>query len=334
MVSIVYIHSDLLIGTTGGRWPYLQLLIMQLFKFGTICFFLISGYLLGEGISKQSPMQYFLRRFRAVFLPWLFWGMAWVGVNLLIKLHHSTAHTLVGSFGSVLHQYLHLVFFDSIYWFVPNFCLSLALLLALYKRVNDVLLGSTFLACSLFYGVNIYLGLVPVSHPTALLGFVFYLWLGVFAFNHSKRLNSWLNRVSWFAILACMAGALTVALLEFHGLWRHGSDAAAANTLRLSNQLFSVLMALVIAKWKRPIAPGFINVRTETFGIYLLHPILLDGLKSARSHIVRTSEWGFSASAPRTMLMVVAVFVVVYLGSLFLTKQIGKIPFLRWSVGK
>src|ERR1035438_3458193 len=53
--------------------PLSLVFIEQSLKFGTIAFFLVAGFLFGERIDAYSPLGYFKRRLRNVFVPWLFW---------------------------------------------------------------------------------------------------------------------------------------------------------------------------------------------------------------------------------------------------------------------
>jgi hypothetical protein len=69
MLGIVAVHSaPTLLLINGTQW-YLSAALTALFKFGTIGFFLISGFLLGERVDQQRPMEYFLRRVRRSFYP-------------------------------------------------------------------------------------------------------------------------------------------------------------------------------------------------------------------------------------------------------------------------
>jgi len=78
MLAIVWVHAETLWGTSSQPTAhYLQLSLLQFLKFGTIGFFLISGFLMGEGVTRSSPATYFRRRVKAILLPWAFWGFIW-----------------------------------------------------------------------------------------------------------------------------------------------------------------------------------------------------------------------------------------------------------------
>jgi hypothetical protein len=334
MISIVWVHATYQWGRVSPPASYVQVILLQLMKFGTIGFFLISGYLLGEGLTRTSPRRYFYRRVNAVFVPWVFWSVVWFAIALSQDLlGENSRHHLESSLRDLGQLYLKFVFTQSIYWFVPNFFLCLAIVLGLHKRVPDYVQGIIFLSLSLFYGVNAYIRVIPSMHMSALFGFVFYLWLGSFAYRHREQWNRWMARTSWVR-LATFAGVATIlAIAEFHMLERVGAD-DSLNTLRISNQIYSVAIALLIVKSRRALFPRSLDVRTETFGIFLIHPILIEVFQIGYARVSSSAREGIRANGPLTILLGVATFVVLYLFSVLLTKQIRRIPSLRWMVGR
>jgi hypothetical protein len=200
MISIVWVHTvGFWGGATASLTSHLQLILVQAMKFGTIGFFLISGYLLGEGLTRTRRLDYFYRRVKAVLVPWVFWSCVWFVFALLLDPVMAGGPKL--SVHELGQKYLSFVFFQSIYWFVPNFFLCLALVLSLYRRVPDYVQGTIFAVCSVFYGVNVYLKVIPARHSAALFGFVFYIWLGVIAYKYRDRWSWWLERISWTRLL-------------------------------------------------------------------------------------------------------------------------------------
>jgi hypothetical protein len=334
MISIVWVHAIYQWGHVSPPASYIQIILLQLMKFGTIGFFLISGYLLGEGVTRTSPRRYFYRRVNAVFVPWVLWSVVWFVIALSQDLLGDNNHRPLGSSLHDLGQlYLKFVFTQSIYWFVPNFFLCLAIVLGLHKRVPDYVQGPIFLLLSLFYGVNAYIRIIPSMHMSALFGFVFYLWLGSFAYRHREKWNRWMARTSWVRLATFAAVATIFAIGEVHMLQRVGAD-DSLNTLRISNQIYSVVVALLIVKSKRALFPKRTDVRSETFGIFLIHPILIEVFQIGYTRISYSAREGIRANGPLTILLSVVTFAVLYLFSVLLTKQIRRIPSLRWMFGR
>ena len=337
MIAVVWVHSELLWGWEAiGASRHVQAVLFHLMRFGTIGFFLIAGFLLGAGLSRDSPRQYFYRRFKAVFVPWILWGFLWFVVALSYDLlEGSHAGSLRYSLRLVVGQYFQFIFTRSIYWYVPNFFLSMAIVIWLYRRVPDYVQGAVFLAMSLFYGVNVYLEIIPTRHTSALLGFVFYLWLGCFAYKHREAWIRWLSRTSWLQLIVYTSIAGGLALVEIHVLRRvnpHSGD--SANVLRIANQAYAVLVVLMIVKWRRALYPAVINVRDETFGIFLIHPILIEIFRVAGAHLPASTRMRFLTSGPLVILLAVVGFATLYISALIVTKQISKVSSLRWLVGR
>ena len=333
MISIVWVHGLLQWWVVPPPVSYIQVVLLQLMKFGTISFFLISGYLMGEGLTRTSRQQYFYRRLSVVFVPWFFWSFVWFVIALSLNLLGDRHMQIERSLLDLGQLYLKFVFTQSIYWFVPNFFIGLAIVLGLSKRVPDYVQGPIFLAFSLFYGVNAYLKIIPERHTSALFGFVFYLWLGSFAYHHRDRLSRWVARISWVQLGAYTGVAATFALVEFWRLQRQ-PDGDGYNTLRISNQAFSVLATLLIVKCKGTLFPKVVDVRSETYGIFLIHPILIEVIAIATARIPASTLDSTKANGPLMLLLGVVTFAVLYVFSVLLTKQIRRVSWLRWTVGR
>ena len=202
MFAVVAIHACQVFGEVGGDQPGLVAIIMTPLKFGTIAFFLIAGFLAARGIEASPPGEYLSRRIKRVFFPWLVWMslfVAWLMASDVV--HHSISLSLSPATLFALAGLTRLCLFDTSFWFVPNLLLCLALLLAFRRYLDRLIFGALLLAFSLFYAVNIYKNWIPSSHSEALLGYVFYLWLGTYARPSSTQAQP-LDRAS----LVCLAG--------------------------------------------------------------------------------------------------------------------------------
>src|SRR5579863_5728328 len=92
MAAIVAVHSN---GYNLDKLPYGSLLryVDQPFKFGTIAFFLVSGFLFGDRIDQYGSLEYFGRRLRSVFLPWLSWFLLLrIGSFLFLRIGPDLMH--------------------------------------------------------------------------------------------------------------------------------------------------------------------------------------------------------------------------------------------------
>jgi hypothetical protein len=303
-----------------------------LFKYGTIDFFLISGFLLGDRMSSSDPIRYLSRRLRTLFTPWAFW----FGVYMLYLLaadaaHHRVADTSVSSWLHVIEADLLQAAFGTSFWFVPNLALGMCLLVLFRRYLHSIWLGVGLFTINLVYVADIYREWFLPRHTSALFAFVSFLWLGSYTAKNLSRFTAIVNRIPMAVAVALVALAYAGSLAEIGILAsRHSFD--PFNTLRPSNQVFSICTALLIFKLKSASWPSFINVRKQTFSIYLLHTfflrigalILKNGL---RPHL--STDLG-----PVMILALHALlFVFAYGGSLLLGRLIANSARWRWTIG-
>ena len=326
MLSIIVIHSWSVFGSANSR---LDVALVTPFKFATIAFFLISGFLLGERVDRRNPVDYFMRRVRKVFLPWSFW----FGILCYALVIYHLGHLGNSSPGEKLWTAFttcRSALYDTSFWFVPNLLLSLAILLMCRRYLYSVKLGLVLLACNLAYVVNIYAVWFPTDHTRARLGFVFYLWLGSYTAHNFDRFSKALARIPAAVFVATSLITGVAAYWESHLLvvLSHGD---MLNTLRLTNQLFSVSMVLMIFKFSRATWPRFINVRRHTFGLYLTHSLVLRPFLH-EFKAFRALDLTYAKDLEGVCLWI-AVSVVTYFSCLAITAWLANRPALQWMVG-
>ncbi len=273
MFAVIAVHSLIAWGIhsdSGIGWE-IQIALLQAAKFGTIGFYLISGFLLGQRVDRYGPYEYFLRRLKTVALPWAIWAGIFTVLPFAKSLSLGSAN---GSIGRPMLHYASQVVLFSPYWFVPNFFIGLLVLLMLRRHLDDARAGIALFSVSLFYGVNVYGKWIPANHTYAALGFVFYLWLGSWVARHPQTLLPFVQRIRWSSLVLGILATGALALGEAHLLRGLKAD-NVVNTLRVSNQLFSMLAVIGLTKLRRPTWPRFMDVRAHTFGLYLIHPICI-----------------------------------------------------------
>ncbi len=334
MVAIVAIHG-ITMGNIGGVSPSYVEALTTPWKFGSIAFFLTSGFLLGERIEKCSPMGYLGRRLQRVFLPWL----AWISLLTVILLASDIVHhrvVLGAGMSAALWQKFYACLTQTAFWFVPNLFVGLTILLIFRRHLRDLRLGAALLAINLIYVANIYARWWQTSHTKAVFGFVFYLWLGSYASLHHRKLTQWVSRIRMkaFVSLAVLAGLAAFAEAR---LLDHRGSTDPSNTLRLTNQFFSIFVVFILLKLRRPTWPGFVNVRNHTFGIYLSHTIILIILCDCLSVVSRrfsgTSADAFRSSLPVGIAGQILFSAVTYTLSLAVAKTFSASRSFGWVVG-
>ena len=334
MFAVVAIHAAQVFVEIGHRRPGLIGVLETPFKFATIAFFLMSGFLAGRGLETSHPWVYLKRRMQRIFLPWLFWiSMMILGLLATDFAHHRASLALNSQFLALVEKRAVYCLFGTAFWFVPNLLLSLAILLVFRRVHKDLRFGAVLLSLSLLYALNIYTAWFPSRHTEALLGFVFYLWLGTYASQHQAALERWMAKVSFVMLfgVALLTGLLAYG--EALHLARLGVE-DPLNSLRFTNQLFSVAAVLFLFKFRVATWPRFVSVRDNTFGVYLVHPLaLLLVWPVLKSHPLAAKVNHLAAGRVGGVLLWVAVTLVAYGLSLATTKLLARVAALRWLVG-
>lgn len=266
MIAVVAVHC-----TWGGNYLAHSgtFFLLQGLKFATIAFFICAGFLLGNKIVTDRPFSYFENRVKNVALPWSIWTGAFILLLVAKAFLMREAVTTTTWTDAALS-----VVFDTSYWFVPNLLLGLAILLTFRKWLFSPVLGACLGAVSLFYAANIYLDVMPTGHPSAVVGFIFYIWLGVNFFRQKDAVVAYLARVPWSVIF------LTVLLTYALAMWETNYIKALGgldplNSVKISNQIFSLAVFAMLVKSNWRMVPSAMKVREVTFGIYLIHPWMI-----------------------------------------------------------
>lgn len=336
MMGIVLEHSSTfwLLKYDNYGEKLIQSAYMGFFKFATIAFFLISGFLINHKFTEYTPLQYIKNRFKNTIGPWLFWIFIYLvltigqQVFMLLKTSGSNVESIdwcdstVGMFFRVI--------FHSNYWFILNFLICIAILLLFKKYIYKLGFGLILGLFSFFYSVNLYFGWLPVEHTTALFGFVFYLWLGITLNRYYDQVKVVLGRISFSSLLAINLVLFVLSTLEsVHLMDLNLKD--PFNTLRVTNIFYSLgIFALLLKIGDIKNVQKVLNPRHTTFGIYLLHPIIIDRLLI---EIVRPLGLDLDTmSAISVAGYSLLRFIFVYVLTFVLVKFISGTKF-KWAIG-
>jgi hypothetical protein len=333
MISIVADHcfglgDYVLKSYSANFWIYA--FNIQVAKFGTVTFFLMAGFLLGDKFSEYSPAQYLGRRFKSTFKPWIIWSLVFLtaimvkDAILALRIYHDPF-----LFWDTLLRTLKIVYLDSNYWFIINFLICIGILLLFKKNLYSLKLGAALLACTLFYSVNIYFEWIYPIHTTALFGFVFFLWLGAQLHKNWEIVERKLRTTPYAVFIGLFILALAFTLTEAYLLYQRKSI-DPFNTLRISNLLYSLVAFGLLVKI-RDFNVVYFKPRETTYGIYLIHYIIVYCiLPEILIHL--------NLSAPADMpawalgLYQYARLIVVYGLTLWLVKAINTTRF-KWIIG-
>lgn len=323
MIGIIWAHTQAFDAGTN----YLMLdnvpvyfFFMDFFKFGVICFFMISGFLLAGKIHTEPPLEYVKRRIYSTFLPYIF---AFAGVILLFVFKTHIMHIASSkSLGLFIIDML----FDSAFWFLPSYWLSLILIMCFRKYLDSKLFGFSLLVLTLWHTWYYVYSVHAASHVHALFAFIFYLWLGYY----TARINlaQYIRKVNLFILLGLFLLMYALTSLESVALWQRGLK-EPLSILRLSNQLYSVIAFITMMRlFKKGLISRWINPRRETFGIYLYHVFALAMLVFLLKLLSKIGINSFSLNVNTLLPWFIAKFIFVYIITLLIVKVL-----LRLNIG-
>lgn len=337
MIGIVFEHSSA-VATGIYNEPFdkfIEVGLIQSFKFSTIAFFLIGGFLINHKFQEYSAIQYLKNRVKNTIRPWLFWMMIFMLFTIVDRyvayFRGSDVGLLITNFPKYFLQLLNHTLFFTAYWFILNFLICIAILLLFKKLLYKVWFGAILACISLIYSVNLYYGWFITLHSAALFGFIFYLWLGVYLNKYYDKVIGFLNKTPWYLLLLLGIMSFLLSMAESFKLVSLGSG-DAYNTLRISNICYSfIVFAILLKLGNVPFLQNKLQPRKTTFGIYLLHyllisrflPLIFQPLKLNYEHF---SVWGNSG-------ILFVRFLITYSLSFLITFLILKTR-LKWTVGQ
>ncbi|WP_316798856.1 acyltransferase [Pedobacter frigidisoli] len=283
MIGIVFEHASVFYGVTysGKMDTFIEVSVMQFFKFGTIAFFLIGGFLINHKFQEYTPGQYLKNRFKNTIKPWLFWIMIFVLLDFVDRyVAYSKGgddRIIVDFLGYAGDRLVNTLFFTS-YWFILNFLICISLLLIFKKYLYSIWFGLVLGLLTLFYSFNLYYHWILTQHSTAIFGFVFYLWLGVFMNRYYDQVMLFVKRSRWTLVILLVLATFFFADWEAAYLLK-ADHSDPFNTLRVSNILYSLaafflLLKIGNIKWLQE----KLEPRKTTFGIYLIHAVVIERL--------------------------------------------------------
>lgn len=307
--------------------------VLQFIKFGTVAFFLLAGFLIGEKFTSYTPLQYMKRRIDSTIAPWLFWSLTFIAFIILndIFITYRFNHGVwPDHYGLNVLGYFKGTYLYSSYWFIPNFLICIGLLLVFKRWLYSWKLGGVLLGFTVLYIINVYFEWIEPRHSTAILAFVFFLWLGAQFNRHMAAFEKWLAKTSiwlwaFLSVVTLIAGMWETSLLTK----LHSID--PLNTLRPTNILYSLCFFFFLLKIPNYNFTRYIKPRETTYGIYLIHYILVYSILPI---IFPTLRFGInSLSYGQVWLYLITRFIIAY-GVTFVIVRLINLTKAKWLIGR
>ncbi len=251
-------------------------------RWATPFFIMLSGALLLSGSRQEEVKAFLSKRMRRVLIPFAFWG----GIYLLYAFRGALYYGPLPTWQEVFHK----VFYEDIYfhlWFIPMIAglyLLTPLLRVWVRAMSRFELEYLLLLIFLFNAAHVYLpGFFIVKH-FSWFGYIGYYLLGYYLSAHaiSLRWKRWIY-----------AGALLMPLFSAGLTWwlsaQKGTYAEEAFMYASPNVVlmtFGWFLFLRNVNWdavavRYPwLHRGAMYVAEVSYGVYFIHPLLLDALKN------------------------------------------------------
>jgi len=334
MASVVWGHALISWGKPLPHTSFAETCIiaaaMQLGRFGTVIFFVISGFFLAAKLQQFTVRTYLAYRLRSLIIPWLVFVCLCVVLGVLqsFSLQQIMQMPAQTKFVTLFHFFTGAIF-HAAYWFIPVAILSSCLLVSLKKYIFAWWLTLLLLACTIFYSVNLYHGWISVYHTKSLPGYAVFILLGVMLQAKPQPVYNVISSLPWKVIALCLAGTFILSCVEGQYLTARGCNDAYAS-IRGTNILLSLIIitAFLKANLAQVATP---HAEKYTFGIYLVHSILLLQVTPLLRQFVLPA---LSARNWALLLAIqLAVFIAVYALSLGMVIILKNTP-LKFVVGR
>lgn len=330
-VVMVHVAADVITewgAIPAGHW-WIANLFDSLTRGCVPIFIMVSGALLLP--VQESPGSFFRKRFQRIFVPFIVWTAVYL---LWKKAFYRPELGLSLSMEMVLNAnvWLHLWFFYiliGLYLMTPVFRIftanagrkEMGYLLALWFALGSLL---PFLDNIMnLFGVHCFHTNFSVAIAQ---GFIGYFILGAFIMKYSDR--RWVRpaAIAWSAcFLICFLG--TGWLTARFGTFKEAFYDNLAPNIVFYCASFFVLVKYVItsAQGKMPVSCKDLITRLAkaSFGIYLIHPLLIDILEKGRVGLVLKSDHG------HPLITIPAISFGVYFISFAVVRAIQRIPYLK-----
>lgn len=280
MIGIVFEHC---IAIGPGSYHSLidrivETSMIQSFKFSTIAFFLIGGFLINHKFQEYTAGQYLKNRFKSTIKPWLFWLFMFIALTIIdryVAYFRGNQNAFDGNFFGYIWDLFGFSLFYTPNWFILNFLICICILLIFKKYLYSWVLGIFLALLSIVYSLNIYHEWFVSNHSAALLGFVFYLWLGVILNRYFDVVMAYIKKTSWLTMILGIVLLFILAIFEAFKLMEIKA-VDPNNTLRITNVFYSLgMFALLLKMGGLNFLQKTLEPRKTTFGIYLVHFVLI-----------------------------------------------------------
>ena len=275
-------------------------------------FFIISGYLLFP--SKEEIRPFIRKRLERVLFPTLFWMMVFffLGVPLdegVVNLPYIQRCQHLWYMFALIGVYLTIPLLSP--WFIRASDKDIILVIVLWIITLFYPIINSFTPIELQYSHTGMLFSTPYHSLLNFSGYFGFVLVG-------GCIKRFLNVIAMNSMWVCSSLFLTSVIVYAFSLIIHVENEDAYAYLSIPTAFISVIVFIFfVTTFKKDVSPFVVDVSNLTFGIYLIHPLLLEQFDI-------TTLGGYS----RLLIAVLAFFV-----SCLIIKIISLIPYNKYIIG-
>lgn len=316
-LGVVFLHCNGLAHTFSQSVSWYQALFIEVFWYWPVpVFFMLTGATLMGYRARYTTAEFFKKRFMRTVVPFVVWTL----ISAVVK--------GINPFETGIRKFVNLCIgtsVENVYWFfIPLFSVYLALpalsLLKNHRKVLWYLAGCAFLLTSLLPPVFKYIGLswnTNLNMPMVS-GYLLFVILGYLFSTEELNRKQRLVIYGFGLFGAVLRYAMTVILSVRDGV---------INKMFFSyTEYYSVFLAVAVFVMFRYMKPvNFLSDKKAvlskisgcSFGVYLIHMIVIRFLNSLLPETVFGAVWRMTAP------------VFIYLIALIITFVLKKIPIIK-----
>lgn len=328
--AVIFIHISAypfyLYGTIDTHYWLLENIVDSASRWGVPVLLMVSGaMLLSREKLDEKPSDFFKKRLKKILIPFLFWSLIyfiWIQRNSLdqVNIHVLLEGAKTFLQGGVYYHLYFLYYLLGLYIITP--ILRVFLKSATRKDLNYFLI-LWFIGNAVYPLILQYLGInigVPIYVVT---GFVGYYIIGFYITNYE------ISKIfRWILYVLGVIGFLGIAIGTYLLTKRSGVPDESLYLYLSPFVIFSSVAVMLFIKsirWEKIInnKSKIVSIVTEisaaSFGVYLIHPIILETL----------SKYGINSSYIHPLVGTVTTFVLVFLISFIIVSVIRRVPLLK-----
>jgi peptidoglycan/LPS O-acetylase OafA/YrhL len=291
-----YLPPDILLNHAPlESWRFFMVkLIQQIVFFAVFVFLFISGYFEAIAAGRQQktvPWKLVLRRVKFLIIPYLVWTAVILVLNVLQGQSY-TAWEIVKIIllGGASPPYYYVILLIQLYLLSPllvPFARNRWRVLLLITGILQLFVLAAHYAAIL--GIEP-AGLEPLANilrAWQLIGYAFWFFLGTTIGFHLREFSARIARWRWF-ILFGMIVAFIIGFIEWNMLMQLSSREWISPQVLFFNRVFVLLVLLAFIafdNWVLPFPRLFNRLGPKSYGIYLIHVIVLEATARLVYHV-------------------------------------------------